>query len=77
MMVKQGFPRIVVYLDDFLIVKGSRDRCVLAQNVLIRLLHELGFDVAWDKVEGPSQCLTFLGIEIDTVAELCDCLKES
>jgi hypothetical protein len=41
-----------------------------AQNCLIALLRRLGFAIAWDKVEGPSRNMIFLGIEIDTVSGL-------
>ena len=68
MMAKAGFPNVVVYLDDFLCVEGSKDRCILAQKTLISLLRKLCFAIAWDKVEGPLQCLVFLGVEIDSVA---------
>jgi len=54
----------VVYLDDWLIVADDHDSCVHGMSVIISLLRELGFQVAYPKVEGPTQCLTFLGIEI-------------
>ena len=69
MMLKRGYS-VVVYLDDFLIIESSYSRCLEAQKVLIALLRELGFAIAWEKVEGPTQSLTFLGIEIDTVRDL-------
>jgi hypothetical protein len=69
MMAVRGFLKVVVYLDDFLIIESSLERCLVGQNVLIRLLHSLGFDIAWDKVEGQSQWLLFWGVEIDTVAD--------
>jgi hypothetical protein len=69
-MARRGFRKIIVYLDEFLIMEDSWERSAEAQNTLIRLLHALGFDIAWDKVEGPSQDLVFLGVEIDTVRDL-------
>ena len=69
MMCRRGF-RVVVYLDDFLIVEKSYSRCLEAQHVLIELLRELGFSIAWEKVEGPAQRITFLGVEIDTIRDL-------
>ena len=69
MMLRRGY-RIVVYLDDFLIIENSRERCLQAQQCLIQLLRMLGFSIAWEKVEGPTQVLTFLGVQINTVDDL-------
>ena len=63
MMNARGFTGLVVYLDDFLIVESSYQRCWDAMQTLIQLLCQLGFSISWKKVEGPSQRLTFLGIE--------------
>lgn len=59
--------RTVVYLDDWLVIGDSFSECQTGMNVLINLLRNLGFAISYSKVEGPSQCLTFLGIEIDIV----------
>ena len=67
MMARLGFTGIVAYLDDFLIVETTFERCLQAQNTLISLLRTLGFSIAWHKVEGPQRILTFLGVNIDTV----------
>lgn len=67
MMAKRGFPRLVVYLDDFLCIEDSYERCALAQQTLLSLLIKLGFLISWHKVIGPTQRLTFLGIVINTV----------
>ena len=66
-MIKLGFEGLVVYLDDFLIIERSQDRCQLALQTLICLLRELGFSISWKKVEGPTQSLVFLGVRIDSV----------
>lgn len=67
MMARRGFS-VIAFLDDFLIVEQTWDRCLLALNTLLSLLRELGFSIAWEKVSGPSQSLIFLGINIDTLA---------
>lgn len=67
MMARRGFTDLVVYLDDFLIIEQSYDRCLEAQRVLISLLRDLGFSIAWEKVEGPTNSLQFLGVKIDTI----------
>ena len=38
-------------------------------DCLIELLQNLGFDINWRKVVLPTQCLTFLGVLIDTVSK--------
>lgn len=57
------------YLDDFLLAgRPNSAECQLALEQLSDLFQQLGVPVAQDKTEGPSPVLTFLGIEIDTVA---------
>ena len=67
MMARRGFHTILAYLDDFLIIGDNKHECELAYRELVRLLNELGFCINWDKAVSPTQRLTFLGIEIDTV----------
>ena len=59
---------LVVYLDDFLIIADSKEACSEALMVLIKLLWKLGFSICWGKVINPTQRITFLGIELDSVA---------
>ena len=63
----------MAYLDDLLIVAPTKEDCQRAMEICIKLLRELGFAIAWDKVVVPTTCLTFLGIEINTVPK-CLCL---
>ena len=67
MIARRGFRTILAYLDDFLIFGDSKHECELAYSELILLLGELGFSINWEKAVAPTQRLTFLGIEIDTV----------
>lgn len=67
MMAKRGFPDIIVYLDDFLIIGASREQCQLAYETLLQLLLDLGFAISHHKLVAPTQRLTFLGVELDTV----------
>ena len=60
---------IVVYLDDFLIVASSWTQCMEAYECLLELLHNLGFEISFRKVVPPTQCLTFLGVQIDFVGQ--------
>lgn len=72
MMARRGFNTVLAYLDDFLIIGNTRRKCELAYNEILNILSELGFIINWEKVIGPTQRLTFLGIEIDTVLkQLC------
>ena len=68
MMARRGFYNLVVYLDDFLVVEETEQRCHEAQLTLISLLIELGFLISWKKVLGPCKALPFLGIVIDTMS---------
>ena len=55
-----------MFLDDFFTACSSQRRAKEGLLTLIQLLRKLGFSIAYDKVEGPTQVLTFLGIQIDT-----------
>ena len=63
-MERRGY-HVIAYLDDFLIVEDTYILCLQAQHVLIKLLRNLGFSIAWKKVDGPAQTIVFLGVEID------------
>lgn len=67
MMRKKGISCIVNYLDDFLIVSPSHEECQRALLALIRLLTSLGFGINWKKVVSPTTCITFLGIELNSI----------
>ena len=66
-MHRRGFPSVICYIDDFLIIEKTKERAQEAYDTLIKLLQSLGFTISWDKLVPPSQNITFLGIEIDTV----------
>ena len=65
-MERRGFT-VLPYLDDFLIIAHTKCACQHAYEKLTKLLDGFGFQINWDKVVGPCQRLTFLGIEEDTV----------
>ena len=68
-MVCNGVRELLHYLDDFLVFgTAGAQEANLALTCAFETCRRLGFQVAPEKVEGPSTCLTFLGIEIDTVA---------
>lgn len=65
-MKSKGYNSLVVYIDDFLIISPDFKTCQETLKILMKLLRELGFGINYSKLEGPIQCLTFLGIQLDT-----------
>ncbi|KAK3238586.1 hypothetical protein CYMTET_51414 [Cymbomonas tetramitiformis] len=59
--MSRGFPGVVVYLDDFLLVADSEEVCQQGFDLLLELVEYLGFDVAPEKVESSRQDIVFLG----------------
>lgn len=68
MMARKGYDLTIVYLDDFLIISETKEICAKALSVLIQLLRKLGFSIQWGKVVDPTTCITFLGVELDSLA---------
>ena len=66
---QEGINFVIHYGDDFLVI-GAPDtqECAQALATVKRVFGLLGLPIAMDKLEGPVWCLTFLGIEIDTLA---------
>ena len=58
---------VVKVLDDFLFIANTKQQCQAALNSFIYMCHELGVPVAYHKTAGPTQIITFLGIELDTL----------
>ena len=65
-MFRRGMDSVVAYIDDFFLAAASKEECENMLMCLIQLLRELGFNISWHKVVGPTQQLTFLGVDIDT-----------
>ena len=62
-----GLQQVFHYLDDFLIVGPPHSpHCKEEIQVLLQCFESLEAPVAGQKLEGPTDCLTFLGIELDT-----------
>ena len=53
-------------LDDFITIESGAQTPV-ALNILIRLFQKLGVPLAQEKIFGPTTCLDFLGITLDTL----------
>jgi len=64
-----GVGLIIYYLDDFLVVVPP-DHGVGKEvlQVTLQTFSHLGLPVAMDKLVGPLPCITFLGLETDSVA---------
>lgn len=68
-MARNGVESSIHYLDDFLFVgPPSSDKCAASLASALAVCKEVGFPVASEKIEGPACVITFLGIEIDTLA---------
>ena len=67
----RGIPAVLHYLDDFLLLGPPRSQaCQEALDITLATCSELGIPIAEDKVEGPPQVITFLGVELNSAA-LC------
>ena len=66
---QRGASHIAHYLDDFITVGApNTDQCYVNQQIIFETCRELGIPLAPHKTVGPTTCLIFLGIEIDTIA---------
>ena len=66
MMERRGFI-VIVYLDDFLVIAPTLEKCQEGYDVLCSLLISLGFELSPTKAVLPCQRLIFLGILFDTL----------
>ena len=70
---QMGIPLLRHYLDDFIIIAPPHStECQQSLDILDKVCESLGVPLAEHKRDGPTTCLTFLGIEIDSVmGQLC------
>ena len=67
-LVKAGVTHCVHYLDDYLTLGSPHsEECEENLKLITQMCKQLGLPLALEKVDGPTQCLTFLGITLDTV----------
>ena len=64
-----GILYVVHYLDDFLICAPSSELCKNWMSKFKSIFDDIGVPIAGDKTVGPSNTLTYLGIEIDTYTQ--------
>ena len=63
---KLGCNHVIHILDDFLFVASSFPECKQALDRFLQCCERIGVPIAHEKTMGPSQCLIFAGIELDT-----------
>ena len=61
--------KVVHVLDDFLFIGEDRDDCEYLLKTFLDISSQLGVPIAKDKTFGPASLLTFLGIELDCLAQ--------
>ena len=67
MVRQEGVQWVLHYLDDFLLVGAPRSgQCGEDLRRLLSVFERLRVPIASEKLEGPTERLTFLGIEIDS-----------
>ena len=67
-LIQKGVRTVLHYLDDFIIVARSWSEANYQREILVSTCHALGVPLEPSKLEGPATCLSFLGIEFDTMA---------
>ena len=68
-----GIQRLIRYLDDFLFVADSREAMAAILHAAQQLFSDFGLVVNTDKTEGPAQQISFLGVQLDSVAQTLSC----
>ena len=60
--------RLIIYLDDILILNQNKEGLIKDRNKLVWLLHHLGWLINWEKsVTVPTQVLDYLGMTINSI----------
>lgn len=67
-LLREHGVRLVVYIDDILLMAESKELAVQYTIALVYLLTNLGFILSVKSVTQPAQVMGFLGMTVDTVA---------
>ena len=68
MLEQRGVSYIAHYLDDFTTIgPPNSNQCFRNLHIITETCRELGIPLAPHKLVGPTTCIVFLGIEIDTI----------
>ena len=65
-LVMAGIQYIIHYLDDFFMARAAKDKCASDMAIMVSVCDELGVPIASDKTVGPTNTITYLGIEIES-----------
>ena len=66
-MGRKGYGRVFGYLDDFLIMEDSKEKCWEGVFCLMTILRSLGFYINYEKLISPGQAVTYLGITLNSL----------
>ena len=66
--IEERFYNVVNYVDDLGGVESTKKRASSAFKALGLLLEDLGLAESTDKAEAPTTCITYLGVEFDSLA---------
>ena len=70
--INNGISRLLHHLDDFILVADSKQQAEEQKQILVYTCERIGVSLELSKLEGPSIYLSFLGIEVDTMArQIC------
>ena len=58
--------RVIHVLDDFLFISDTKEKCEESLRLFLRICKDIGVPISLEKTFGPSNCLPFLGIQLDT-----------
>ena len=64
---KYNINSVVKVLDDFLFIHNNKSLCQKYLTAFLDLCHYIGVPIAHHKTEGPTNIITFLGIELDSI----------
>ena len=67
-LIQEGVTHLLHYLHDYIFVSASMDKAMGQKSRFMSACSHFGIPLEMSKLEGPSTCLTFLGIEVDTNA---------
>ena len=69
LMYIYGVPNLLHYLDDFFVCALERSSCARHMETVKSVFSSLGVPLAPEKIVGPTQTITYLGIEIDSLKQ--------
>lgn len=74
--MSQAGMKFVRYLDDFLFVADSVPQLLAVITAAIQIFEDFGLVINPNKIDGPSQRITFLGVVIDSTTQTLACTTE-